>query len=97
MLYSEIVIKTGIKSLVTQPTRGNSYLDRVYVSEHEYEDIKVSKAARLIHGLGSRDHVAPSLRDLHWLPLEQRINFKLCSLMHLIDTGHSPHYLQDLV
>jgi hypothetical protein len=47
-------------------------------------------AARLILGLGPRDHVTPSLRDLHWMPLEQRITFKLCSLMHLIDTGHSP-------
>ena len=54
-------------------------------------------AARLILGLGPRDHVTPSLRDLHWLPLEQRITFKLCSLMHLIDTGHSPQYLRELV
>jgi hypothetical protein len=37
------------------------------------------------------------MRDLHWLPLEQRIIYKLCSLMHLINTGHSPKYLQELV
>ena len=56
-----------------------------------------NSAARLIRGLGPRDHVTPSLRDLHWLPLEQRITFKLCSLMHLVNTGHSPQYLHDLV
>src|SRR5664279_5001302 len=33
---SEIVIRTGMKSLVTQPTSGCSYLDRVYVSDLEY-------------------------------------------------------------
>jgi len=43
-------------------------------------------AARLIRALGPRDNVARSLRDLHWLPLEQRIIFKLCSLMHLVNT-----------
>ncbi len=56
-----------------------------------------NSAARLIRGLGPHDHVTPSLRDLHWLPLEQRITFKLCSLMHLVNTGHSPQYLHDLV
>jgi len=35
--------------------------------------------------------------DLHWLPLEQRIIFKLCSLMHRINTDHSPQYLRELV
>jgi hypothetical protein len=36
-------------------------------------------AARLILGLGPRDHVTPSLQDLHWLPLEQRITFNRVS------------------
>ena len=38
---SEIIIRTGLKSIVTQPTRGNSYLDRICVSDHEYNGIKV--------------------------------------------------------
>ena len=54
-------------------------------------------AARLIRALGPRDHVASTMCDLHWLPLEQRIIYKLCSLMHLVNTRHSPQYLQELV
>lgn len=54
-------------------------------------------AARLICGLGPRDHVTPALYELHWLPVEQRVTFKLCVLMHLIHTGRSPSYLSDLV
>ena len=54
-------------------------------------------AARLILALGPRDHVTLTLHDLHWLPLEQRIIFKLCSLMHLVNTGHSPQCLRELV
>ena len=43
-----------------------------------------------------------TLRDLHWLSLEQRILFKLGSLMlhqrmHLVSTGHSPQYLRERV
>ena len=38
---SEIIIRTGLKSLVMQPTRGNNCLDRVYVSDIEYNGVKV--------------------------------------------------------
>jgi len=37
-------------------------------------------AARLICAIGPRDHVTPSLRGLYWLPLEQRIIFKLTTV-----------------
>ena len=45
-----------------------------------------NSAARLIYGLKSRDHVKPAFRELHWLPVEQRIFYKLCLIMHLIHT-----------
>jgi len=35
-------------------------------------------AARLTAQLGPRDHVSNALRDLHWLPVQQRITYKLC-------------------
>ena len=38
--------------------------------------------ARLVAQRGPRDHVTPTLTDRHWLPVEQRIVFKLCLLMH---------------
>ena len=34
-------------------------------------------AARLITGTRRRDHIAPILRQLHWLPVRQRVEFKL--------------------
>jgi len=39
--------------------------------------------------------VIASLRQLHWLPIESRIQFKLCLMMHLIHTGHCPSYISD--
>ena len=53
-------------------------------------------AARLVKGLGPRDHVASALRDLHWLPIQQRIIYKLCVLMYQIHTGRSPSYMSSL-
>ena len=54
-------------------------------------------AAWLILGLKMRDHVSPALRQLHWLPVHQRINYKLCVMMHSIHTKQCPKYLTDLV
>ena len=39
-------------------------------------------AARFITGARKYDHISPVLRDLHWLPLRQRIIFKIATLMH---------------
>ena len=54
-------------------------------------------AARLVCDLKPRDHVTSSLRALHWLPVKQRIEFKLCLLVHLAVNGRAPSYLQDLI
>ena len=54
-------------------------------------------AVRLVLNLGLRDHVTPGLQQLHWLPVEHRITFKLCMLMHLIHIGRAPRYMADSV
>ena len=54
-------------------------------------------AAQLIFNLGKREHVSPCLIQLHWLPICYRITYKLCTLMHNIHIGKSPHYLADIV
>ena len=54
-------------------------------------------AARLVLNLRPRDHVTPALRELHWLPVSRRIEFKLCLLVHKIQLGRSPTYLSDLL
>ena len=33
----------------------------------------------------------------NWLPVQERIAYKLCSLMHGIVHGHAPDYLTDMV
>ena len=54
-------------------------------------------AARLITGIGRRDHATLALRKLHWLPIPYRIKYKLCVLMHQVHTACSPSYMSNLV
>jgi len=54
-------------------------------------------AARLVLSLNLRDHVKPALKQLHWLPVVYRIQYKLCLLMHHVHFGTAPQYLTDAV
>src|SRR6218665_3946804 len=51
----------------------------------------------LIKNLSPRDHVTPTLRELHWLPIPARINFKICLLMYRVYTNSFPSYVSSLV
>ena len=50
-------------------------------------------AARLITGSRRYDHITPILRELHWLPVRRRIDFKLAMLVYKALHGQSPQYL----
>ena len=51
--------------------------------------------ARLITGTRRRDHITPILRQLHWLPDRQRIEFKLAMLVFKTLHDSAPQYLVD--
>ena len=51
-------------------------------------------AARLITGTRRTEHITPVLQSLHWLPVRQRILFKVAVLVHNASTGvHQPTWL----
>ena len=52
-------------------------------------------AARLVLQLGPRDHITQGLRHLHWLPICERVLYKLYVLMHDADNGTSSAYISD--
>ena len=54
-------------------------------------------AARLVLELRPRDHVTSALKALHWLPVRQRIDYKLCMLVHKSSIGHAPEYLTNML
>ena len=49
--------------------------------------------ARVVTQSGSRSSAAPLLRQLHWLPIRQRINYKLAVLAYKVQTTSAPDYL----
>ena len=57
----------------------------------------LNAAARVVVGLGPRDHVTPSLCELHWLPIAARIDYKLCLLVHKSFVDQVPDYITELL
>ena len=57
----------------------------------------INAAARMVVDLGPCDHVTPALYELRWLPIAERIKFKLCLLVHHSINGRAPSYLTELV
>ena len=54
-------------------------------------------AARLIFGTKKREHITPILFKLHWLPIRQRIEYKVALLCFKCIHNIAPIYLQNLI
>jgi len=52
-------------------------------------------AARLVTGTRRCDYITPVLRLLHWLPVRQRVDFKVATLVHRSLSGNSASSLAD--
>src|SRR6218665_969942 len=51
------------------------------------------RGSSIVKNLSPRDHITPSLRQLHWLPIQARISFKICLLMYFkVISGSVPPY-----
>ena len=57
----------------------------------------LNSAARLIHITRRYEHVTPLLIQLHWLPIEQRITFKIAVITFKALHGAAPSYITDLI
>ena len=53
-----------------------------------------NRAARLITGVGIRDHITPVFKELQWLPVELRIHFKVLLYIFKALRGQAPQHSQ---
>jgi hypothetical protein len=53
--------------------------------------------ARAITKTSKYEHIKPVLKELHWLPVEQRIDFKIALLVHKSLHSGQPSYLRSLL
>ena len=56
-----------------------------------------NSAARLVTRSKKHDHITPILRELHWLPVHYRINYKIALLTFKSLHGMAPDYISSLI
>ena len=77
------------------------YCNSVLYGLPYYELAKLQRvqntAARLIVGARRFDHMTPILKDLHWLPIPARLEFKILLLTYKCLHNQGPSYLCELL
>ena len=53
--------------------------------------------ARLVYRRSKFTSTAPLLRELHWLPVRQRISFKILLIVYKSLNGQAPNYITELL
>ena len=53
-------------------------------------------AARLVTGSKKYDHITPIMKQLHWLPVNQRIIYKVALITYKALNGLAPHYIRNM-
>ena len=54
-------------------------------------------SSNLIKKSKKRQHITPHLRELHWLPVKYRIEFKILLMVFKSLNGKSPQYINCLI
>ena len=54
-------------------------------------------AARIVTLAAKREHISPVLYELHWLPVQERIVFKILLMTFKCLNGLAPSYLSELI
>ena len=54
-------------------------------------------AARVITGVRKYDHITPKLRELHWLPVVKRIDYKILVLVYKALHDQAPSYISAML
>ena len=95
---TEEIASTLINAFVTSKLDSNNSI-LFGIPKYVLKNLQMAQhcAARLITHTKKFDHITPVLMELHWLPVEARIHFKIAVLVFKSLNQLAPKYLQELV
>ena len=77
------------------------YCNSVLYNASQYQLDKLRRlqntAARIVFKKSKYNHATPLLRELHWLPINKRVIFKVATTVYKCLNGSGPDYLQEML
>ena len=93
---SEDIAKKLVTTLILSKL---DYFNSLFAGVHDGTlkclQIAQNSAARMIKG--RRCHITPILRELHWLPVQMRIKYKICLFVYKCLNNQAPIYLSSMI
>lgn len=97
-ILSDDSAATIIHALVTSRLdNGNALLYGINENLLTKLQLAQNAAARVLSKTRKYEHITPVLKQLHWLPIRQRIDFKILLLTWKCINDIAPSYLKDLL
>jgi hypothetical protein len=75
----------------------NSLLQGTSAKNLQKLQVVQNSLARVVTGVKRRDHIQPALRKLHWLPIKERIEYKVALITHKVISTQQPRYLANII
>ena len=95
---SEDAAKTLVNAFVTSRLDNmNALLYNLPNSQIEKLQMIQNNSARVIKKCKKSDHITPHLFDLHWLPINYRIKYKILLIVYKCLHGEGPEYIASLL
>lgn len=96
-LFSKAQLKLIINSIIVCKL---DYCNALYygISDNLIHQLQLvqNAAAKAIVGLYKYDHLGDTMKDLHWLPISYRIQYKILLLVYKCLNGMGPDYLSNM-
>ena len=77
------------------------YCNALFSALPEYQIMRLQRlenqCVRIVASQSARSEVTTALSDLHWLPVRERIDFKVATLTYSALSGSGPQYLSNLL
>ena len=90
--------KTIVHALITSRLDNlNSLLHKLPAYELDRLQKVQNNSARLIHRQPRENNITPTLKELHWLPIPSRIEYKILLLTYKSLNNLAPSYLSSLI
>lgn len=97
-LFTLDSIKKAVHAMVTsRMDYCNALLCGISNKQLQRLQLVQNSAARLITGTRKFDHITTDLIELHWLPIKQRIDFKILVLVFKAQHEQAPRYICDMI